>query len=109
MYPRHAAQDVNPLAWNMTSVPGGPELGENVSEAAFARFSELALWDNYAEDLRTEIVQLIYAQPIYPKNLYLDREPMRHEEFKNRVLKPQVRKLQQRGSWTRPSESGPER
>jgi predicted amidohydrolase len=76
---------------------------------ALRDFRERALWDNYAKDLRTEIAQVIYEQPIYPKNLYLEREPMKHAEYKERVLKPQVRAMQARGAWTPPSESGPER
>ena len=30
-----------------------------------------AQWDNWMKDLRTELYQLLYEQPIYPKNLYL--------------------------------------
>ena len=30
-----------------------------------------AQWDNWMKDLRTELYQLVYEQPIYPKNLYL--------------------------------------
>src|ERR671937_996125 len=40
-----------------------------------------AQWDNWVKDLRTEIFQLIYEQPIYPKNLYADRAPYTHAEF----------------------------
>ena len=32
-----------------------------------------AQWDNWMKDLRTEMYQMIYEQPIYPKNLYPDR------------------------------------
>ena len=31
-----------------------------------------AQWDNWLKDLRTELYQILYEQPIYPKNLYLD-------------------------------------
>ena len=32
-------------------------------------------WTNWMKDLRTEMYQMVYEQPIYPKNLYLDRPP----------------------------------
>jgi hypothetical protein len=34
--------------------------------------------DNWLKDLYTELYQLLYEQPIYPKNLYLQRQPMKH-------------------------------
>src|SRR5207248_8212563 len=37
-----------------------------------------AQWDNWLKDLRTELYQILYEKPIYPKNLYLKREPMKH-------------------------------
>jgi len=35
---------------------------------------------NWLKDVRTEMAQIIYEQPIYPKNLYLNRIPGRHAE-----------------------------
>ena len=32
----------------------------------------------------TELYQLIYEQPIYPKNLYLERAPYKHAEYRRR-------------------------
>ena len=40
------------------------------------------------KDLTTEQYRLIYDQPIYPKNLYLDRAPYTHEEYREQVLEP---------------------
>jgi hypothetical protein len=62
-----------------------------------------AQWDNWLKDLRTELYQLLYEQPIYPKNLYLDREPMRHAEYREKVIEPQIKLLQDRDVWARPS------
>ena len=42
------------------------------------------------KDLRTELYQLVYEHPIYPKNLYLNREPMRYAEYREKVIKPQI-------------------
>jgi len=62
-----------------------------------------AQWDNWLKDLRTELYQLLYERPIYPKNLYLDRQPMKHAEYKEKVIDAQIRLLQDRGVWAKPS------
>jgi beta-ureidopropionase len=61
-----------------------------------------AQWDNWVKDLRTELYQLLYQDPIYPRNLYLDREPMKHAEYREKVIEPQVRLMHERGIWARP-------
>ena len=61
-----------------------------------------AQWDNWLKDLRTELYQLLYEQPIYPKNLYLDREPMKHAEYKAKVIDAQIKLLHDRGVWVKP-------
>jgi len=61
-----------------------------------------AQWDNWLKDLRTELYQLLYEQPIYPKNLYLGREPMKHAEYKKNVIEPQIKLLQDCGVWAKP-------
>ncbi len=72
-------------------------------------FRARALWNNFAKDVRSEIAQIIYEQPIYPKNLYLDRAPMKHDEFKIEVWRRQVRLMQERGAWTPPADPAPDR
>jgi len=62
-----------------------------------------AQWDNWLKDVRTELYQLLYEQPIYPKNLYLEREPMKHAEYKKKVIEPQIKLLQDRGVWAKPA------
>src|SRR6202171_2455085 len=62
-----------------------------------------AQWDNWLKDLRTELYQLLYEQPIYPKNLYINREPMRHAENRKKGIEPQIKLLQDRGVWVKPS------
>ena len=42
------------------------------------------------KDLRTELYQIVYEQPIYPKNLYLKRAPMKHAEYFEKVTKKQI-------------------
>jgi predicted amidohydrolase len=53
---------------------------------ALRHFRTHAQWDNWIKDLRTEIFQLVYEQPIYPKNLYADRAPFDHQEFHDQVI-----------------------
>jgi predicted amidohydrolase len=61
-----------------------------------------AQWDNWLKDLRTELYQLVYQNPIYPKNLYLDRAPMNHAEYREQVIERQVRLMHDRDIWVRP-------
>ena len=42
------------------------------------------------KDLRTEMIQIIYEQPIYPKNIYADRAPMNHAEYEKEVITKQI-------------------
>ncbi|MBI3303873.1 MAG: hypothetical protein HYZ72_17545 [Deltaproteobacteria bacterium] len=57
---------------------------------------------NWMKDLRTELLALIYEQPLYPKNLWLTRTPMQHAEYKTRVTRRQIRLMQARGIFTPP-------
>jgi predicted amidohydrolase len=61
-----------------------------------------AQWDNWMKDLRTEIYQLVYEEPIYPKNLYLDRAPFTHAEFRKQVIEKQIDLMHERDIWKRP-------
>ena len=63
-----------------------------------------AQWDNWLKDLRTELYQLLYEQPIYPKNLYLDRAPMKHAEYREQVIERQIGLMHERGIWVKPDQ-----
>jgi len=60
---------------------------------------ERAKWDNWMKDLRTEIYRIPYETPIYPKNLYLKREPMKHAEYFEKVTKKQIALMHKRKIW----------
>jgi hypothetical protein len=45
---------------------------------------------------------LLYEQPIYPKNLYLQREPMKHAEYRREVIERQIKLMHERGIWVKP-------
>ncbi|WP_394847015.1 hypothetical protein LZC95_06050 [Pendulispora brunnea] len=63
-----------------------------------------AQWDNWMKDLPTELYQLLYRRPIYPKNLYLHRAPMKHAEYREEVIDRQIRLMHERGIWVKPEE-----
>ncbi len=63
----------------VTEVPygaGSTWIGGTIDIEALRHFRQTAQWDNWMKDLTTEQYQLIYEQPIYPKNLYLERTPV---------------------------------
>jgi hypothetical protein len=55
------------------------------------------------KDLRNEMNQLIYEDPIYPANLYKDRAPFTHAEYAAEVTEPQIARLVDRGIWRNPA------
>jgi predicted amidohydrolase len=57
---------------------------------------------NWMKDVRAELAQIIYDREIYPKNLYLDRVPMKHAEYKEQVIDRQIALMHERGIWEKP-------
>src|SRR5437667_227212 len=49
----------------------------------------------------TELYQIVYDKPIYPKNLYLKRAPMKHAEYRN-VIRRQIKLMHDRDIWAKP-------
>jgi beta-ureidopropionase len=45
----------------------------------------------------------LYSEAIYPKNLYLTREPMKHREYRRKVIDRQIALMHQRGIWKKSS------
>ena len=82
---------------------GASYVAGTVDIQALRDFRARAQWDNWLKDLRTEQYQLVYERPIYPKNLYADRQPFTHEEFRREVIDKQVRKLHELGIWAEPA------
>jgi predicted amidohydrolase len=78
---------------------GSSYVAGTVDIAALRHFRTHAQWDNWAKDLRTEIYQLIYGQPVYPKNLYAERVPFDHREFREQVIEPQIQLMIERNIW----------
>ncbi len=73
-----------------------------VDIGALRHFRANARWGNWMKDLTTEQYRIIYDEPVYPKNLYLERSPYTHDEYREEVLEPNIRRLQERGTYARP-------
>jgi predicted amidohydrolase len=63
-------------------------------------------WTNWMKDLRTEMYQLVYEQPVYPKNLYLNRLPFDHATYREKVTERQIATMVERDVWRRPQSQG---
>ena len=59
---------------------------------------------NFMKDVRTEMAQVIYEQPIYPKNLYLDKIPGNHDWYKQEIGDRQIALMHERDIWKAPDE-----
>jgi hypothetical protein len=81
---------------------GSTYVGSVIDIEALRDHRARAQWDNWLKDLRTELYQLVYDKPIYPKNLYLKRAPMKHAEYREKVIARQVKLMHDRGIWARP-------
>jgi hypothetical protein len=89
----------------VTEVPygaGSTWIAGTIDIQALRHFRETAQWDNWMKDLTTEQYQLVYERPIYPRNLYLERAPYTHDEYREQVTRRQVRLMQERGIWAAP-------
>jgi hypothetical protein len=54
------------------------------------------------KDLRTEIFKRMYEKPIHPKNMWIDKEPLQHEDH-DEIFRQNIKKLQERGVYTPPA------
>lgn len=66
------------------------------------QYREMALWGNWIKDLRTEIFRKMYDKPIHPKNMWMEKEPMNHSQH-DEILRDNIRRLQERGTYTPPA------
>jgi len=65
-----------------------------------------AQWDNWLKDVRTELYQLLYEQPSTEEPL-LKRAPMKHREYRDKVIKRQIKLMHDRASGRSPSAEMP--
>jgi predicted amidohydrolase len=82
---------------------GSTYVGGIIDIEALRHHRASAQWDNWLKDIRTELYGLLYEKPIYPKNLYLKRKPMKHAQYKKRVIDKQIALMHKRGIWKKPA------
>ncbi len=82
---------------------GSTYVGGVVDIEALRDHRARAQWDNWMKDLRTELYGMLYEKPIYPKNLYLKRAPMKHKEYREKIIRRQIRLMHDRGIWAKPA------
>jgi beta-ureidopropionase len=69
---------------------------------ALRHFRTMNLNSNWMKDLRTEVFRRMYDEPIHPKNLWLEDEPLGHTEV-DEIYRANIRRLIDRGSFTPPA------
>jgi len=65
-------------------------------------FREMSLFGNWMKDLRTEIFKRMYEKPIHPKNMWIDKSPLQHEDH-DKIFRQNIKRLQERGVYTPPA------
>jgi predicted amidohydrolase len=73
---------------------------------ALRQFRVMNLNSNWTKDLRTELFGRMYEQPIHPKNLWLEQEPLTHEPV-DEVYRDNIGRLLKRGTYTAPAVAHP--
>jgi beta-ureidopropionase len=68
---------------------------------ALRQYRAMNLNSNWMKDLRTELFQEMYSKPVHPKNLWMDQDPLHHNEV-DKIYRQNIESLYERGSWTRP-------
>jgi beta-ureidopropionase len=73
---------------------------------ALRQFRTMNLNSNWMKDLRTEIFRGMYSEPVHPKNLWLNAEPLQHADV-DEIYRENIGRLIARGSFTPPARAFP--
>jgi len=73
---------------------------------ALRQFRTMNLNSNWMKDLRTEIFRRMYEEPVHPKNLWLNADPLQHADV-DEIYRENIGRLVARGSFTPPAQSFP--
>jgi len=73
---------------------------------ALRQFRMMNLNSNWLKDLRTELFAKMYEQPIHPKNLWMEQDPLQHEAV-DEIYRGNIQRLVERGTWTLPADAFP--
>ncbi|WP_406242733.1 nitrilase-related carbon-nitrogen hydrolase [Tissierella carlieri] len=68
---------------------------------ALRQFRVMNLNSNWTKDLRMELFKKMYDKPIHPKNLWLENEPLHHEDV-DKIYRDNIERMIERGAYTRP-------
>ena len=60
---------------------------------------------NWLKDVRTEMAQLLYERPLYPKNRNVDAKPPKHAQYREEVIEKNIARMLERDIWKDPSSS----
>jgi predicted amidohydrolase len=69
---------------------------------ALRNFRTMNMNSNWLKHLRTELFKKMYDKPVFPKNLWLSQNPVRHEEA-DKVYRQSIKNLIDRGVYTSPA------
>ena len=69
---------------------------------ALRQFRAMNLNSNWIKDLRTEVFRRMYEEPIHPKNLWMNDDPLSHEPV-DEIYRDNIRRLVKRGTFTPPA------
>jgi hypothetical protein len=61
---------------------------------------------NWMKDLRTELFRHMYSEPVHPRNLWLNDEPLQHADV-DEIYRANIARLIARGSFTPPARAFP--
>jgi beta-ureidopropionase len=73
---------------------------------ALRQFRVMNLNSNWLKDLRTEIFRKMYDRPIHPANLWMKKDPERHQKV-DEYYRQNIRRLIERGTFTPPAHEFP--
>lgn len=71
---------------------------------ALRQFRVMNLNSNWMKDLRMELFKKMYEPTIHPKNLWMNQDPLHHEEV-DEIYRENIQRLVDRGSWTLPADT----
>jgi hypothetical protein len=92
-----------PLVGKQRDTNGSTFVAGPINIEALRHHRQSSQVTNWVKDIHTELAQIICEQPIYPKNMYSDKIPGHHAEYKQDVINRQVRLMQERGIRKAPS------
>ena len=77
-------------------------VGAIIDIEALRNYRTMNLNSNWLKDLRSELFKRMYDVPIYPKNLWLNQNPGRHEDV-DKYYKDSIQRFLDRGVYTAPA------